>query len=425
MPLSDQDVTSVMDWLGRTQPVGQQQLSLTTATGGAPSGGPVTPGGGVIAPDAGPPAPGGRGVRSGGGASPLTQAVGVADLVRRAAGLIPTAAEVPGSLGGPGAFGAQIEAQGGAQGLRTLGTTTGGLEAGGAELGAAGAAESPAMLGTEAAGGGAGLGAAATGLGGAAGLGFGIKSALEAQTDVGKAGGALSATGGALALASIVQPELLPFAILVSLLGGGTSTLGGMFGGKPGVYDIKRKGAEATGQAGAAGLAAAQLRALQSGGDPAAALSALSLTTPDRSSIPGRNPVRSYLNLPPDVAASLGLPTDRAIQWHDMNTDQFTRFMALYAANPDTFSSYVGGSGDVAYLQQGPAEALAAQTAAQARDFLGKFSAEMTAAGGPASPVGGEAAAPSVPAGGPAGPGMTPGGPAGALGFSRDLLQAA
>mgnify|MGYP001565144904 FL=1 len=79
--------------------MGQKQLALSTATGGGPSGGPVTPGGGAVTSIA-PGTPGdvrGGGPMTGpGGASPITQAIRVADLVRRAAGLIPEGA--PGSF---------------------------------------------------------------------------------------------------------------------------------------------------------------------------------------------------------------------------------------------------------------------------------------------------------------------------------------
>jgi len=65
---------------------------------------------------------------TGGGGLPLQEIV---RLAQRAAGFIPAgAAEVPGAFGGERAFGSQIAEEGGAQGLRTLGTTTGGLEGG-------------------------------------------------------------------------------------------------------------------------------------------------------------------------------------------------------------------------------------------------------------------------------------------------------
>jgi len=151
MPLTDEQVSSTLDWLGRTQPVGQKQLALSTATGGAPAGGPVTPGGGVVeSAEPGGGAPGGPGGKTGGGASPIMQAVRVADLVRRAAGLIPAgAAEVPGAFGGERAFGSQIAQEGGAQGLRTLGTTTGGLEGGLSTSVSAPGGEQAAALGAQ------------------------------------------------------------------------------------------------------------------------------------------------------------------------------------------------------------------------------------------------------------------------------------
>lgn len=76
MALSDQDVTSVMDWLGRTQPVGQRQLSLAAATGGAPTGGPVTGAGTLTGggPAQGGPAQGGPDPRSPDGLSAAARA---------------------------------------------------------------------------------------------------------------------------------------------------------------------------------------------------------------------------------------------------------------------------------------------------------------------------------------------------------------
>lgn len=412
MPLSDQDVTSVMDWLGRTQPVGQQQLSLATATGGAPTGGPVTPGGGLVDPGTS----GGVRVTGGGtprgGASPLTQAVGVADLVRRAAGLIPTASEVPGSLGGPGAFGTQIEAQGGAQGLRTLGTTTGGLEAGGAELGAAGAAESPAVLGTEAAGGGAGFGAAATGLGGAAGLAFGIKGALEAETDVGKAGGALSATGGALALASLLQPELLPFAIAVSLLGGGTSLFGGMFGGKPELTHAQRESKEAGQALMGAETFGGKIQGAESLDQLYQILRAQQTGYVGGTESPAVDVGLAYPGDPSKDVNYLGLYGATGAKQPSLTQEQFFEALrtdpsALYAhiqqgVNP----ALLGGGNDVI------AEAIRRKLAE-----LGAAPSETATA---AAPTAGPPTAP-----GPIASGMVSGGPAGALGFSQEMLQAA
>ena len=251
MPLTDEQVTSVMDWLGRTQPVGQKQLALSTATGGEPAGGPVTPGGGLITPTPGPPgsvrmSPG----ITGSGGSPILQVLKVADLVRRAAGLIPssgTAAgtEVASQLAGAAPSVVEGTVPSAAGEIADAIAAGGDFTAAGNLGSVAEAAPAVSEGATEAGAAGLGLGQVVTGLGGAAGLGLGIKSALEAETDVGKAGGALSAAGGALMLASLIPglQFLAPFGIAAGVAGGGTSLVGGMFE-KPDVPHAVREARE-------------------------------------------------------------------------------------------------------------------------------------------------------------------------------------
>src|SRR5262249_55415746 len=149
-------------------------------------------------------------------------------------------------------------------------------------------------------------------------------------------------------------------------------------------------------------------QAIQSG-DPAQALAALQATSTDVSAVPGRNPVRSELRLPPDVAKSLGLtgPTtggQTQIEWSALNPAQFTGLLDAYPANPGQFADYIVGSGDVAYLPAAQAQQVADNAKRLTLQYLDALTQPRpTQAAPPEAPPSSEATAlqyPATPGGG-------------------------
>jgi len=194
-------------------------------------------------------------------------------------------------------------------------------------------------------------------------------------------------------------PGLLPASDLSQLFGG-PDLIGEIFGGGPSRYDLVRKAA-AQGGARAEGAIGSVYSAAT---DPASLYSALGSRAADRGS------VRSYLNLPADAATQLGLPGG-GVQWSQLSPRQFMDVLRYFKDDPSRLQ-HVGGSGDVGYLPQDQAQALADQTASAARSAISRI-----IAGGlpePSAPV-------TMPAM-PAAPSAPPG-PEGSLGFARDLLQ--
>ena len=229
---------------------------------------------------------------------------------------------IPGAVGGESAFGAQIAAEGGAQGLRTLGTTTGGLEGGGFPT----PGFSSALAAFQAAN-------------------------YAAQGDVGP-----SALSAILGFSPVPQ-----LAFMVPLMEA-------LFGERaPSHYNVVRA------QAAAEGGAAAQVVAggyRQATGDRARALQAL------QGRAGGQGAVRSDLTLTPEAAKQLGvLPT---ATWADLSPAQFDQFLTLYGQTPpdlgtrgrNLISPFVTGSGDIGYLQQQHAAELAQGTAGAANTLL-------------------------------------------------------
>jgi hypothetical protein len=144
--------------------------------------------------------------------------------------------------------------------------------------------------------------------------------------------------------------------------------LSGLF--KPGDYAPKRQEAATTATGDLQNVSANLGTGLQSG-NPAQVLAALQSPSTDDSSQAGRNPVRTDLLLPPDVAKKLGLTGadvggNVQVEWGGVTPQQFQGILSAYAADPATFGNYIRGSGDVAYL---PA-AQAGKVANNAKDLV-------------------------------------------------------
>lgn len=146
-----------------------------------------------------------------------------------------------------------------------------------------------------------------------------------------------------------------------------------LFGaGKPSVYMPKRQaaGKEATSELQNLGGAFQQAgEHFAKSGDSSAFLTALQTQFGDR------NPVRSYLTLPSELASQVtgqpGAPgTQVSLSWSQLDPTSFSRLIDVFQSNPDLINTAVQGSGDVAYLPQAQAEQVAAGAAQQARGVL-------------------------------------------------------
>ena len=187
---------------------------------------------------------------------------------------------------------------------------------------------------------------------------------------------------------------------------GGLGMFQGLFD-KPGSYGPKRQaaGEEAmTAFSSLSGALATGAEQFMQTGDPAGVLTALQTQFGDR------NPVRSELFLPPEVAEQLGMAAQpAAVPWSTVTPEQFQQLLGLMAAAPDQGASWIRGSGDVAYLPQADAQQVADQAAGDTRAVLafmiGQRGAPVAEAPTPAPPV-------------------TPTGPEGALGFAEDIVSA-
>jgi hypothetical protein len=144
--------------------------------------------------------------------------------------------------------------------------------------------------------------------------------------------------------------------------------ISGLF--KPGDYQPKRVESAGTATSDLQNVSANLGTGLQSG-NPAQVLAALQNPSTDASSQAGRNPVRTDLLLPPDVAKGLGLTGadvngNVQVEWGAVTPQQFQGILSAYQADPTTFGNYIQGSGDVAYL---PA-AQAGQVASNAKNLV-------------------------------------------------------
>jgi hypothetical protein len=175
---------------------------------------------------------------------------------------------------------------------------------------------------------------------------------------------------------SDIDPLTGPISLVSSLFGGGG----------PGVYAPKR---QAAGREAGAELGALDT-AFQTGaeqfsqtGDVGAILKALQTKFGDR------NPVRSYLTADKDLTQlfskdepNLNVAPGSAIQWGQVDPSTFGDLLRLYSQNPSEIGSTVGGSGDVPYLKQAQAQAIADQAKGQATQLLSFLASHMPAAGG-------------------------------------------
>jgi hypothetical protein len=128
-----------------------------------------------------------------------------------------------------------------------------------------------------------------------------------------------------------------------------------------GEYGPKRHEAGGIAHGGLEGLGQTYEAAARSA-DPAQVLQALGTRQSE-----GR--IRSTLQLPPDLAAQLGLPAGE-VQWSDLTPAQFTNFLAFAQQNPEALDSIVQGSGDVPYLPARSAQGVADSAARGARQLI-------------------------------------------------------
>ena len=438
--IDDVDSGAAIDYLGRPQPVASKRLSLTSSGGG---GGqvtaPVTP---SVGERAGAVREAARHLVPSGGSGGLDpiglsrQALKFAEEVQR---LFPGEATDPAFATPSREFAEEVAA---GQTPQTdifnpnfIGAppaqvgSVGAQPVAGTGLTAAEAATAAEAEGGSAASGGAGAAGGAAGalpyLGGALQLAQDITAnrpdetkAINAAIDAAAIAliplsGGLSVAAAPFAkldtarvindpLGSIYKgaiPGLLPASDLSQLFGG-PDLIGEIFGGGPSRYDLVRKAAAQGGARAEAALGGVYAHAT----DPASLYSALGSRAADRGS------VRSYLNLPTEAATQLGLP-EGGVQWSQLSPRQFMDVLRYFRDDPSRLQ-HVGGSGDVGYLPQDQAQALADQTASAARSAISRI----IAGGLP------EASAPVTMPAMPAAPSAPPG-PEGSLGFARDLLQ--
>lgn len=172
------------------------------------------------------------------------------------------------------------------------------------------------------------------------------------------AGTALDASGLTLGLGSIAAPFL-------------STLLGPLFGGGPSHYQDVRMGAQKEAGAELGGLMR-DLGAAAGSTNPGDWQSALV------TEYGPRNPVRSELWLPPDVAQEMGVTGSGerspggpiTVQWSDLTPDQFNTFIDTYKNDPARAAAWVMGSGDVGYLDQQAAEHVAARAQHATLSFL-------------------------------------------------------
>lgn len=218
--------------------------------------------------------------------------------------------------------------------------------------------------------------------------GFGTTSQAVSTT------GALVSTAGTVATYAPLLIGLAPIPVVgwVAAAVGALLAIAGGFGlfGNGGVYAPKRAAAGREAQVELSSLA----NVLQSAanqyaqtGNAAVALTAL------QTHFGARTPVRSWLKLPNALAATVtGQPGsgnygDRSqVEWTMLDPAGFTRLLAAFQADPSLIPSTVMGSGDVAYLPQAQAEAVAAQAASQGQQFLLFLVQHAPGAAAPAGP---------------------------------------
>jgi hypothetical protein len=147
--------------------------------------------------------------------------------------------------------------------------------------------------------------------------------------------------------------------------------VGGLFGGR---NDWIEKRVEAAKQANEAmGQLSASYSAAAKSGDITQVQAALSGT------FGARGAVRSELTLPPELAAQLKITGDQIngqirVAWADLTQEQFKAVLDTLKAQPDLMKGIIG-SGDVAYLSQADAQAVADQAANGARALITAFQA--------------------------------------------------
>jgi len=210
---------------------------------------------------------------------------------------------------------------------------------------------------------GLGYGALGSALGGAAGgasaLGT-IATSIQGLTtgDDRRLGGSVGGLGGVAAGAAIgsVIPGIgtLVGAGLGGLLG---SSLGGLFGQKVPHYFAVRKHAAGVGNTQLQGFASGIQEAAQKG-DIAGIQKALG----------SGDKVRADFQPPDDWLEAMDMPKGSRVNLSTLKPEQFLQFLKLYKENPETVK--ITGSGDVPYLPQAQAEALASQAQAVGKTTL-------------------------------------------------------
>lgn len=208
-----------------------------------------------------------------------------------------------------------------------------------------------------------------------AGVGAGV-AAFGSIMDI--AGGQIEAGIGGLvggvALGAIGAYFAGPFGAFLGyalgdLLG---SWIGGLFGGGPSEYEIKRMQAADEANQALGRLDGGFQGALQSG-DIARILAALQAGGGGASG----NSVRTELVLPANLAAQLGISGQQigdeiVAQWSDITLDQFRQVIAAFKEQPGLID-LIRGSGDVPYLEQGDAAAIAQAIKEGAQSLLTAF----------------------------------------------------
>jgi len=178
-------------------------------------------------------------------------------------------------------------------------------------------------------------------------------------------GGVVGGTVGAIA-GGIIGTYVLPGVgtVLGALAGGALgdflgSIIGGLFGG-PSEYDLKRLKAADEANAALGQVAGGYQAAVY--GTPADVLAALTGGGGGAAS----NSVRSELVLSSGLANQLGITGQQigdqiVAQWIALTQEQFAGVLTAFRESPALIASSVRGSGDVPYLSQGDAEAIAEQ----------------------------------------------------------------
>ncbi len=211
---------------------------------------------------------------------------------------------------------------------------------------------------------------------------FGAAAAPLAKTQLGDIYAVAGGTANPLQIAELVAgPAGIPLVMGEALANVFGFDLGGLFNHQ-GSYVPKRQaaGQEATSslQGIGASLQNAASAFAQSGnlGDALAGL---------QTQFGGaRNPVKTALVLPPDIAAKVGIAVTGdgnvtqpwgaegplSVGWTGMTPDQFGKLLTEFKANPELLGTTLRGSGDVGYLPQEQAEQVAASAKRQGVQYL-------------------------------------------------------